>query len=56
MKSVEHLCKKYETTYDQIEKEIEDTEASLIEMIDELDGDTYDMLGLTELKELLGGK
>lgn len=56
VKSVEHLCKKYETTYDQIEKEIEDTEASLIEMIDELDGDTYDMLGLTELKELLGGK
>lgn len=56
VKSVEHLCKKYETTYDQIEKEIEDTEASLIEMIDELEGDTYDMLGLTELKELLGGK
>lgn len=56
VKSVEHLCKKYETTYDQIEKEIQNTEASLIEMIDELEGDTYDMLGLTELKELLSGK
>lgn len=56
VKSVEHLCRKYETTYDQIEKEIEDTEASLIQMIDELEGDTYDMLGLTELKELLSGK
>lgn len=56
VKSVEHLCKKYETTYGQIEKEIEETEASLIEMIDELEGDTYDMLGLTELKELLDGK
>lgn len=56
VKSVEHLCKKYETTYDQIEKEIENAEASLIEMIDELEGDTYDMLGLTELKELLSGR
>lgn len=56
VKSVEYLCKKYETVYDHIEKEIQNTEASLIEMIDELEGDTYDMLGLTELKELLSGK
>lgn len=56
VKSVEYLCKKYEATYDQIEKDIENTEVSLISMIDELEGDTYDMFGLSELKELLGGK
>ena len=53
---VERLAKKYETTFEQIEKEIAETEQSLCSMIDDLCGNESDMAGLNELKKLLGGE
>lgn len=53
---IERLAKKYETTLEQIEKEIVETEQSLCSMIDELCGNESDMAGLNELKKLLGGE
>lgn len=52
---LEALAKKYETTFADVEKQIEETEKSLSAMIDELEGGEFDMLGLAELKKLLGG-
>lgn len=52
---LEVLAKKYETTLAEIEEEIKETEKSLSEMIDNLEGGKFDMLGLNELKKLLGG-
>ncbi len=49
------LAKKYETTFEEVETEIVETEKALSAMIDELVGDEFDMLGLGELKKLLGG-
>lgn len=53
---LEAICKKYETTFADVEKEIADTEQSLIAMLDELEGNEFDMQGIAELKALLGGK
>lgn len=52
---LEVLAKKYETTFAEVETQIEETEKSLSAMIDDLDGSEFDMLGLAELKKLLGG-
>lgn len=52
---LETLAKKYETTFADVETQIEETEKSLSAMIDDLDGSEFDMLGLAELKKLLGG-
>lgn len=49
------LAKKYATTFAEVETQIEETEATLSAMIDDLEGDEFDMLGLAELKKLLGG-
>lgn len=49
------LCKKYEMTLDDVEKEIVDTEQSLISMLNNLTGSEFDMKGLAEFKKLLGG-
>ncbi len=51
---LETLAKKYETTFAEVEEEIMETEKSLSAMIDELEGGEFDMLGLAELKKLLG--
>jgi len=53
---LEAICKKYETTFADVEKEIAETEQSLIAMLDELEGNEFDMQGIAELKALLGGK
>lgn len=53
---LEAICKKYETTFADVEKEIADTEQSLIAMLDELEGNEFDMQGIAKLKTLLGGK
>lgn len=53
---LEAICKKYETTFADVEKEIANTEQSLIVMLDELEGNEFDMQGIAELKALLGGK
>jgi type I restriction enzyme M protein len=52
---LEALAKKYETTFADVENQIEETEKSLSSMIDDLEGSEFDMQGLAELKKLLGG-
>lgn len=52
---IEALTKKYSVRMIDIEAEIEKSEADLIAMIDDLEGDKFDMLGLKELQKLLGG-
>lgn len=42
-------------TFADVENQIEETEKSLSSMIDDLEGSEFDMLGLAELKKLLGG-
>lgn len=54
--SIEKLSIKYAKTYAEIDNEINKTEKSLISLIDQLSGNEFDMLGLEELKSLLGGK
>lgn len=53
---IDYLSEKYETTFEQVEEEIAQTEKELCSMIDELCGNEFDMLGLNELKKLLGGE
>ena len=53
---LEALAKKYQTTFEDVEKEIAETEASLTAMIDRLTGSEFDRQGLLELKKLLGGE
>lgn len=50
------LCKKYAITFAEVEAEIAETEQALIKMLDELEGNEFDMQGIAELKVLLGGK
>lgn len=52
---LEAMVKKYETTLEEVEMQIKETEQSLSAMIDDLEGSEFDMLGLHELKKLLGG-
>ena len=52
---IDYLAHKYETTYADIEREIKETENSLISMLNDLTGSEYDMKGLEEFKALLGG-
>ena len=50
------LNKKYETTFEDVEKQISETEKSLIHQIDQLTGGDFDMKGLAAFKKLLGGE
>lgn len=52
---IDTLTKKYSVRMIDIEAEIKESETALSEMIDELEGDEFDMLGLKELQKLLGG-
>lgn len=53
---LQRLSKKYETTYLDLDTQIRDTEASLSDMIDDLDADEFDKKGLLELQKLLRGE
>lgn len=53
---IQALGSKYKTTYFELEKEIKETEMKLVSMIDELEGNEYDMKGLSEFKALLLGE
>lgn len=55
-KSINALSKKYEDTYANIENEIQESEASLCEMMSELTGSEADMAAIREFQKLLGGK
>lgn len=50
------LSKKYETTFAEVDRQISDTEASLASLLGELTGNEFDMLGINELKNLIGGE
>ncbi len=52
---LEGICKKYETTFAEVEEEIVTTERSLVSLLDDLTGSEFDMMGLAEFKKLLGG-
>lgn len=52
---LEALTKKYETTFAEVETQISETEKTLSAMIDNLEGNEFDMLGLSEFKKMLGG-
>lgn len=52
---MESLVKKYELTFSDVEKEITETEKALRDMLDDIEGSEEDLLGLKELKRLLGG-
>ena len=52
---LDSLSKKYETTLEEVEAEIDETEQALSSMIDDLVGSEFDMLGLKEFQKLLGG-
>lgn len=49
------LVEKYQITYADNAREIRKTEKALADMIDELDGNEFDMMGLAELKTILKG-
>ena len=52
---LEKLAAKYETTFEDVESQIHETEASLSGMMAQLTGSPYDMEGLAELRKMLGG-
>lgn len=52
---LEALTKKYETTFAEVETQISETENVLSAMIDDLEGNEFDKLGLSEFKKMLGG-
>lgn len=53
---IQAIINKYRTTYSEVETQITEVEKSLCSMIDELDGNEFDMKGLKEFKSLLDGK
>ena len=54
--NLEKLASKYNTTFSEVEEQIEETEKELSEMLGLLTGNDFDMLGIEELKKMLGGK
>ena len=55
-KKIEVMAEKYADTYEDIEKEIAETETALNKMLDDLVGSEKDMAGIREFKKLLGGE
>lgn len=53
---IQVLQAKYATTYFEVESEIKKTEKILSSMIDDLEGNEFDMKGLSEFKSLLMGE
>ena len=54
--SLKKLQEKYSNTYFDIEREIKKTETELCLLMDELEGNEFDMKGLSEFKSLLMGE
>jgi tetratricopeptide (TPR) repeat protein len=53
--AVVDLKEKYRVTFSDISNKIEKEQNSLLELIDDLEGNEFDMKGLSELNSLLGG-
>ena len=56
VKAVEALRDKYRDTYADVAGEIKEVEKELDDMLGQLVGDEFDMLGIAELRGLLGGE
>ncbi|MCR2037770.1 type I restriction-modification system subunit M [Adlercreutzia caecimuris] len=56
VKKIEALQEKYQDTYADIAGQISDAERELNAMLGQLVGDEFDMLGIAELRKLLGGE
>lgn len=52
---IDALSKKYDTSFTELDSQISAAESSFSGMLDDLTGNDFDMLGLAELKKLLGG-
>lgn len=52
---LEALYRKYDTTFAEIEQQIDDTATTLAGLLGELTGNEFDMQGLAAFKKLLGG-
>ncbi|MBL0737809.1 type I restriction-modification system subunit M [Flavobacterium sp. GN10] len=52
---VQALADKYSTTYAEVAQQINEAENTLAQLIDELEGNDFDMKGLNEFKTLLNG-
>ena len=50
------LTKKYIVTLLDVEAQIDETEQAFANMIDDLEGSEFDMLGLKELQKMLRGE
>ena len=53
---VRDLSKKYETTFAEVDEQIRKEESHLSQMLGQLTGNEYDMAGIHELMDLLGGE
>ena len=53
---IKYVSNKYQTTYAEVDEELESTQQALTSMLDELDGDVFDLKGLQELKKLIDGE
>ena len=53
---LKRLTAKYETTFDDVEKQIDQTQIELADLLGQLEGNLFDKKGLKELKKLLGGE
>ena len=54
--AINALTKKYSVTMLDVESEIEQSEKEFADLIDELEGEEFDMLGLKELQKMLRGE
>ena len=52
---INQISKKYELTYSQVSKEIEETEEELCKLINQLDASEYDLKGLNGFQSFLKG-
>ena len=55
-KGIEALVNKYADTFEDLEKEIQDTQDELSKMLGELTGSEADLAGIRELQKLLSGR
>ena len=54
--ALKYLAKKYEDTFEDVEKDIAKTENELVGLMDNLIANEFDMKGISELKSLLMGE
>jgi type I restriction enzyme M protein len=53
--SLQTIIKKYDTTLIQVDTQLRQTSDELLPLLDELEGESFDLLGIEELKSLIKG-